>query len=139
MTESASVYAKRQYEYYKKQVKSLKSKRTELEKIEKEFSKNPVQGDPKDYNKKLKKALNAHADALKGDNSFNVLYSSLEEKKEKEVMDDSNMISAHKAIMEAIRELENQITEAQKNADKSWREYTDAKYKEGQVILNGSW
>ena len=67
---ASSRYYYNQYCKYKNQVKDLKNKRSELEKIEKEFGRNPVSGDPNDYNKKIDRALGNHAKALSGDNAF---------------------------------------------------------------------
>ena len=127
---ASSAYYYRQYTQYNNQVKDLKNKRTELEKIDKEFYKNPVQGDPDDYNKKMNNALTAHSKALVGDQGFSGLYSALEEMKECAVLDDRNLNGAHWAINDEIRKLNNQITDAQRKADQNWRSYQNAKYQE---------
>ena len=125
-----SAYYYRQYTQYNKQVKDLKNKRSELEKIDKEFYKNPVQGDPEDYNKKIKKALSAHSQGLAGDRRFSSMYSALEEMKESAALDDRNLNGAHWAINEEIRNLNNQISDAQRKADQNWKSYQNAKYQE---------
>lgn len=127
---ASSSYYYSQYTKYKKQVKSLKGKRSELEKIEKEFDRNPVSGDPKDYNKKIKNALEYHAKGFSGDNSFNGMYSALEALKEKEVLDDPDLNSAHRAIQTEIRSLNQQINDAQNKQDQAWKKYQNAKYQE---------
>ena len=99
-------------------------------KIEKEFGRNPVSGDPNDYNKKIDRALGNHAKALSGDNAFNALYSALEAMKEKEVLGDSDLNTAHRSIQAEIRSLNNQISDAQNKQDEMWRKYQNAKYQE---------
>ena len=127
---ASSRYYYNQYCKYKNQVKDLKNKRSELEKIEKEFGRNPVSGDPNDYNKKIDRALGNHAKALSGDNAFNALYSALEAMKEKEVLGDSDLNTAHLSIQAEIRSLNNQISDAQNKQDEMWRKYQNAKYQE---------
>ena len=127
---ASSRYYYNQYCKYKNQVKDLKNKRSELEKIEKEFGRNPVYGDPNDYNKKIDRALGNHAKALSGDNAFNALYSALEAMKEKEVLGDSDLNTAHRSIQAEIRSLNNQISDAQNKQDEMWRKYQNAKYQE---------
>ena len=127
---ASSRYYYNQYCKYKNQVKDLKNKRSELEKIEKEFGRNPVSGDPNDYNKKIDSALGNHAKALSGDNAFNALYSALEAMKEKEVLGDSDLNTAHRSIQAEIRSLNNQISDAQNKQDEMWRKYQNAKYQE---------
>jgi len=127
---ASSRYYYNQYCKYKNQVKDLKNKRSELEKIEKEFGRNPVSGDPNDYNKKIDRALGNHAKALSGDNAFNALYSALEAMKEKEVLGDSDLNTAHRSIQAEIRSLNNQISDAQNKQDEMWRKYQNAKYRE---------
>ena len=127
---ASSRYYYNQYCKYKNQVKDLKNKRSELEKIEKEFGRNPVAGDPNDYNKKIDKALGNHAKALSGDNAFNALYSALEAMKEKEVLGDSDLNTAHRSIQAEIRSINNQISDAQNKQDEMWRKYQNAKYQE---------
>jgi len=127
---ASSRYYYNQYCKYKNQVKDLKNKRSELEKIEKEFGRNPVSGDPNDYNKKIDRALGNHAKALSGDNAFNALYSALEAMKEKEVLGDSDLNTAHRSIQAEIRSINNQISDAQNKQDEMWRKYQNAKYQE---------
>ena len=127
---ASSRYYYNQYCKYKNQVKDLKNKRSELEKIEKEFGRNPVSGDPNDYNKKIDRALGNHAKALSGDNAFNALYSALEAMKEKEILGDSDLNTAHRSIQAEIRSLNNQISDAQNKQDEMWRKYQNAKYQE---------
>jgi hypothetical protein len=127
---ASSSYYYRQYCNYKNQVKDLKNKRSELENIEKEFGRNPVSGDPNDYNKKINNALGYHTKAFSGDNAFNAMYSALEAMKEPEVLGDSDLNAAHRAIQAEIRSLNNQISEAQRKQDQAYRNYQNAKYQE---------
>ena len=127
---NSSGYYDSQYRSYNRQVKKYKGQRAELEKIEKAFSSRPVGNDPDDYNKRLKKALDAQSKALTGDKKFDSLYKALEAKKEKAVLDDTNLNTAHMAIVKEIRSLNNQITNTQQKADQSWRNKQTALYQE---------
>lgn len=127
---ASSSYYYRQYCNYKSQVSKLTGNRRELEKIEKQFSANPVSGDPGDYNKKINKALDNHGRALSGDGGFNANYSALEAMKEPDVLGDSDLNSAHRAIIREIQDLNNQISDAKRKQDQAWRNYERAKYEE---------
>lgn len=127
---ASSGYYFRQHSKYNRQIRNLKHHRSELEKIERAFTSNPVAGDPGDFNKRINRALDDHGEALSGDSAFGGLYRLLEAKRESEVLGDSNLNTAHRAIVDEIRNLDNQISSTQRKADQSWRDAKNALYHE---------
>ena len=127
---ASSGYYYQQHRKYNRQVKDLKRHRNDLEKIEKAFTHNPVAGDPGDFNKRISRALDDHAEALSGDSAFGSLYGLLEAKRESEVLGDSSLSTAHRAIVDEIRRLDNEISSTQRKADQSWRDARNAEYRE---------